>query len=207
MHNAENWRILQETYKQVVGLEKSSIPPTFDRSVTGYQVPIKIDFAESVAEEENVERGVFAKELIPWGTLVWKSTMTASFDNGQDYRDFLKRLPPEFDCDVLAWGYIRSTSLRRRLLGLLTRRNPMTTKRKRQDVVICVDLDEGVYTNGGDADIQCNIGFADKFSARHASGCNMAFYANRDIAAWEEMRHNYASIETRNTTVGHPWDY
>jgi hypothetical protein len=51
----------------VVGLEKSSIPSRFHATVASYQVPIEIAFAE----EEEVGRGVFAKENIPGGTLVW----------------------------------------------------------------------------------------------------------------------------------------
>ncbi len=61
MHNDESWQSLQETYKQVIGLEIATIPAVFDRSVIGYQVPIYIDFAK----EEELGRGVFAKELIP----------------------------------------------------------------------------------------------------------------------------------------------
>jgi hypothetical protein len=180
MHDDENWRSLQETYKQVVGLENASIPAVFDRAVTGYQVPIYIDFAK----EEEVGRGVFAKELIPRGTLVWQSTMTAKFENGQDFREFLKRLPPELACDVLSWAYTRK-------MLLSVKESP---KLKRQGQVICVDLDEGSYTNSGMTDFQCSIGFADKFSAKRASGCDLEFYSNRDILAEEEMRLDYLTF-------------
>jgi hypothetical protein len=54
LHNDENWESLQDTHKQVVGLEKSSIPARFDATVASYQVPIEIAFAE----EEKVGRGV-----------------------------------------------------------------------------------------------------------------------------------------------------
>jgi hypothetical protein len=180
MHNDESWRSLQETYKQVIGLENATIPAVFDRSVTGYQVPIYIDFAK----EEEIGRGVFAKELIPRGTLVWQSTMTAKFENAQDYREFLSRLPPELACDVLSWAYTRK---------ILVSVNK-SLKRVRQAPVICVDLDEGSYTNGGNTDFQCSIGFADEVSAQRASGCDLAFYSNRDILAEEEMRLDYNSF-------------
>ncbi len=72
------------------------------------------------------------KALIPKGTLIWKSVYTAEFQTGQEFRQFLSRLPAHLACDILPWAY--------------------TARNSDDKHVICADLDEGSLFNGADGD-------------------------------------------------------
>jgi hypothetical protein len=179
IHGESTWRMFHDIYQQVVGEEDSSIPASYgdDDGIpfkSGHQVPISVEFTPDAG------RGVFAKELIPPGALVWKSTNTARFRSAAQYRQYLKLLPPVLACDVIHWGYARRSS-------------------STGSWVICVDLDEGSFTNSGVEDIDNNHGFewvvddeGNEFYLDEGDECNLEFHANREVQAGEELRLDYS---------------
>jgi hypothetical protein len=172
VHNESTWSLFHDIYQQVVGEEDSSIP-SYDGGIikSGFQVPITVLFTDDAG------RGVFANDLIPQNTLVWKATNTARFRSAAQYRQFLKRLPPYLACDVLEWAYTRKS-------------------RSTRSIVICVDLDEGSFSNGGMSEFDTNFGFAS--DAVKSNGCNLEFYTNREVWTGEELRVDYTTFNSHN---------
>lgn len=175
IHTEETWRTFNRIYNEIVGPEHSSIPPAFETS--GFQIAIEIKFRPGIG------RGVFAGEPIPRGTLVYECINTGQFRRAQDYRDFLKRLPPKLACDVIIWAYSR-----------------MISRELKDSFMVCVDLDEGSFVNSGtyhQSNTELGVGGLLGEDAEEDAtwyGCNMQFYANRDIAAGEEIRTAYADF-------------
>lgn len=181
VHNALTWRFLRQAYRETVGEDQSSLPPSVDDEdegessspSSGFQVPVQ------VLKTEERGRGNYAMQAIPAGTLIWTSKYTAQFTTAEQYRSFLQRLPPALACDVLIWAYTRWTT-------------PSGTH-----AVACVDLDSGSFTNHADTDEQwnMNLGKNDNDDAErkrfHNTGCKLGFYAIRDIAKGEELAIDY----------------
>jgi hypothetical protein len=115
-------------------------------------------------------RGNYAVNDIPEGTLIWKSTYTAAFRDGNSYRHFLRRMSPDMACYVISWAYTR-----RDMDGRM---------------MACVDLDAGSFTNSADSEEELNIALR----AGHPSdsGCDLEFYATRDIRQGEELAMDYS---------------
>lgn len=180
MHTDETWKTFNEVYHQVVDRTRSSLPPTFEGS--GFQVPVEIKYMKSIG------RGVFAKEVISRGQLIWKAVNTAEFTKAQDYRDFLRKLPQNLACDVLIWAYVR-----------------MISRKQQRTFKVCADLDEGSFVNHSNhpqmANMELGIGRLlrdDEDEEITWYGCDLEFYANRDIAAGEEIRANYDDFVERH---------
>jgi hypothetical protein len=172
MHDDDTWKLFNRVYHQVVPPERSSLPPHFTKN--GYHVPIEIKLGE-------LGRGVFATQPIQKGTLIWKSTNTAEFRRAQDYRDFLRTLPQPLACDVLIWAYVR-----------------MISPEDPRQMMVCADLDEGSFVNHGRKEANMELGIngrgllADEEDEELTwYGCDLEFYASRDIQAGEEIRANY----------------
>jgi hypothetical protein len=191
IHQAETWKLLQDIYRDTVGMEASSLLPpnnltaaTAAATSNGFQVPIAVD------HDTKAGRGIFAQDEIPRGALVWKSTHTARFVSPRHYRQYLQTLPTNLACDVIDWAYTRQQGAR-----IQQQRNQSPS------FVICVDLDQGSFTNGGEGNFDCNLSLkdADKYNY---SGCELEFYANRDIRKGEELRTDYSSFaETHGWTA------
>jgi hypothetical protein len=180
IHTEETWKTFNAIYNQVVDRKLSSVPPQYEGS--GFQVPIEVKYMASVG------RGVFAKERINKGQLVWKSINTAEFVNPQDYRNFLRTLPQNLACDVLIWAYAR-----------------MASRKQQHTFKVCADLDEGSFVNHSSnrrkANSEPGVGRLlrvgeDKEKTWY--GCDLEFYANRDIEAGEEIRVNYDGFVERH---------
>ena len=172
MYTEESWKLFNEIYHKVVPREPSSLPSEFTQN--GYHVPIEIKLGD-------LGRGVFATEDISKDTLIWKSTNTAEFHTGQEYRDFLRLLPQPLACDVLMWAYIRIIS-----------------DEDDNKMMVCADLDEGSFVNHGRTEANMELGIngrgllqEDEHEELTWYGCDLEFYANRDIKAGEEIRANY----------------
>lgn len=76
----------------------------------------------------------------------------------------------------------------------------MVSATKKDEFVVCVDLDEGSFVNSAPYQShQCNMelgtetGLLEKEEDEETTwyGCDMKFYAKRDIAANEEIRADY----------------
>ncbi|KAL3907329.1 MAG: hypothetical protein SGARI_003588, partial [Bacillariaceae sp.] len=172
-----DWKLFNTIYHKVVPRERSSLPSQFTKN--GYQVPMEIKLGD-------LGRGVFAKEDIQKGTLIWKSTNTAEFRTGQEYRDFLRLLPQPLACDVLMWAYVRNI-------------DDDDDNDDSDAMMVCADLDEGSFVNHGThgvANMELGVngrGLLEEDEHEELTwyGCELEFYANRDIAAGEEIRANY----------------
>jgi hypothetical protein len=175
-----------------VGMEASSLLPPNSLSAAaaatttnGFQVLIAVD------HDTEAGRGVFAQDEIPRGALVWKSIHTARFVSPRHYRQYLQTLPTNLACDVIDWSYTRQQGTRIR----------QPQRNQSPSFVICVDLDEGSFTNDGEGDLDCNLSLNDADQYNY-SGCELAFYANRDIRKGEELRTDYSSFaETHGWTA------
>ena len=97
IHTNESWTVLNNLYNNLMATKNkpSSVPPTFVAS--GFQYPIEIRYDPARG------RGIFLKDdeedsssssskIIRKGSLVWKGVNTASFDDPQDFRDFVQSL-------------------------------------------------------------------------------------------------------------------
>ncbi len=176
IHNATVWKLLKTTYQSVVHAEINSLPPpSKHESLQGYQIPIEIKKTST----EPHSLGVFTKDAISKDTLVWKSTFTAQFTSGSDFRSFLKALPENLACDVIDWSFPRYQA-----------ENP----------VLCVDLDHGSLTNVCEDDGKCNL----EVKAEENTGCELEFYASRDIAAGEELQidHDFQEAQAALIPLG-----
>jgi hypothetical protein len=172
----KSWDVFRDAYRQVMTKDSNQQQQqehvTTFREESGYVVPIVVDYTESIG------RGIFADADIAKGTLIWTSVNTARFDSGSLYRDFLRTLPPNNACDILHWAYARKIRKREG--------KPWS----KYDYAICVDLDEGSFTNSCDYVEECSMGFKGKDKKR-MQGCELGFYALRDVTKGEELRLDY----------------
>lgn len=174
IHNATVWKLLKTTYQGIVHADINTLPPpSKHESLQGYQVPIEIKKIPATTEPQSL--GVFSKNAIPKGTLVWKSTYTAQFTSGSDFRSFLKALPEYLACDVIDWAFPRY---------------------KAEEPVVCVDLDHGSLTNACEVEEECNLEVKGE-----NTGCELDFYASRDIAAGEELKIDHDFQEAQEALI------
>ena len=180
VYNSSTWRYLRQTYRETVGAAASSLPPPEEDGIsdddlsTGFQVP----FQARISERRG--RGIFATEFIPSGTLVWTSKYTAQFTTAEQYRTYLRKLSPALACDGILWFYTRWVI------------PEGATTSSSSSSLACVDLDPGSLNNSEDDYEESNLELlANPERVFHSPGCNVAFYATRDIAAEEELIVKY----------------
>lgn len=179
VHQQDAWSIFNRVYNEVVGLERSTIPPSYGSN--GFQIPVEIKYSEDVG------RGVFTKVSINKGDLIYVSTNNAQFHTAQEYRNFLRGLPVDLACDVIIWAFSR-----------------MVSEEKEDEFIACVDLDEGSFVNTAHhSSPRCNMELGTEHGLLKEGedndkltwyGCDMKFYASRDIAANEEIRADYGDF-------------
>jgi len=178
VHQEEVWRTFNRVYNEVVGPERSTIPPNYESN--GFQIPVEIKYSEEVG------RGVFTKVPIARGDLIYVSTNNAQFHTADQYRNFLRKLPIDLACDVIIWAFSR-----------------MKSAEKEDEYIACVDLDEGSFVNSAPYRFhQCNMELGTETGLLEEGedetttwyGCDMKFYAKRDIAANEEIRADYGDF-------------
>ncbi len=162
-HNMTVWKSLRDAYRQIVG--KASSLPSTDDELSGFQV------ASEIRKTTARGRGNYADQDIPKDTLVWKSRYTAQFALASDYRAFLKAISPQFACDVILWAYTRNTF--------------------NGDVVVCVDLDPGSFTNNADTEEELNMQLGNSSNKFEDTGCYLEYYSSRDIPNGEELLIDY----------------
>mmetsp|Transcript_37908 Transcript_37908/g.77356 ORF Transcript_37908/g.77356 Transcript_37908/m.77356 type:complete len:211 (-) Transcript_37908:252-884(-) len=155
--NQSTWDFLQNTYRDSVEEEWSSIPPGPEDS---FQVPYE------VRQSNGKGRGIYAREKVNKGQLVWLPTETAIFfaDQEEEFRYFLSELPYDLACDVIQWAYVFQ---------------------EEDDVFACgVDLGNGSFMNHGKAKDDMNV------VSREDGG----MVASRDIEVGEEILADYTSF-------------
>jgi hypothetical protein len=160
-----------------------------------WHVPIEVKYKRPEG------RGVYAKEFIPKGTMLWESTTrnTATFHTSHEYRMFAEYLMNDpatryLACDITSW------------IDAQPERQP-----HKEEFVICQTMDEGVLLNtvSGDAGDLINLvtenvteeteGVLD-YRANDCYG-NDQYVASRDIQAGEQFRIDYGSGENVDIRV------
>lgn len=178
VHQDGVWNTFNRVYNEAVGLEKSTIPPAYGSS--GFQIPVEIKYSEDVG------RGVFTKVPIAKGDLIYVSTNNAQFHTANEYRTFLRSLPVDLACDVIIWAFSR-----------------MMSAESDDEFIACVDLDEGSFVNSSPGRLpQCNMelgtenGLMTEGDDERTTwyGCDLKFYANREVAENEEIRADYGDF-------------
>jgi hypothetical protein len=157
-----------------------------------WYVPIEVKFKHPEG------RGVYAKEFVPNGTLVWESTTrnTATFHTSHQYRKFAEYLINDpatryLACDITNW------------IDVQRERHPHT-----DEFVICQTMDEAVLLNTiwDDPGESINLvpeGFIEETERgldHRVNDCydNDVFIASRDIQAGEQFRIDYSNGDGEN---------
>ena len=172
------WEEARAVYKTLAMEENCTLP---DHNNDGFAVQIE------ARQVQGKGRGVFAKEDIKRGQLVYSSTQTARFDNGPVYRKFLLSLEVGFACDVLQWAYVQNLN-----------DSDDNSSKEGEDLWITVDLDEGSFINDGswdDDDITGapNIGLDDAYE-EVVDNIESNYFALRDVKAGEEVTCSYGDF-------------
>lgn len=169
VHNQSTWMMLRGVYHGIVGQEKSSIAPLSHES--GVRVPFKVKRSKVKG------RGIYAKELVKKGELVWAAQhQSARFSTGEEYRRFLRAIPVDVACDVIQWAYVQ------KFAGV---------------AYICADLDEGSFLNtAGFGKETANLGCI------QGEDCPERLYALRDIEVGKEFIGEYGDF-----AITHGWKW
>jgi len=182
VHSQDTWVKLRKEYEAVVGTKKSTvhIGSNGEYGERGVKVPY-------VAKQTAVKgRGIFAgKGVIKKETLVWTArSQSARFEKGDDYREFVSRIPRTIACDVLQWAYVESF------------KGEKHSALWKKSARICVDLDEGSFMNGGGwtAEEGSNVGCNKEKAKEIPGGCKENLFALRDIKEGEEFLVSYGSF-------------
>ncbi|KAG7340796.1 SET methyltransferase domain containing protein [Nitzschia inconspicua] len=180
---AETWNAIYRAYHATVDPNNELVSATEYQN--SWKVPIEVKFQLPEG------RGVYAKEFIPKGTMVWSSTSrnTATFLSPQDRREFIKYLMKDpktrhLACDVRNWvDVIRPPGMK--------------------TFVVCETFDEAVLLNtawGQNKKYQINLDSQSlSLSADNPDfdeyDCyeNEHYFAARDIQAGEQFRIKYGS--------------
>jgi hypothetical protein len=183
VHTDETWKTLNRIYHEVMSKQTNKRTPSLPSEYTtnGFHVPIEIKY------DPKVGRGIYVKDFVPKGALVWNAKNTAMFHDAQDYRDFLRALPKQLACDVIVWAYVR-------MVSPPAEEDDYDTA----EYMACVDLDEGSFINHALRRPKLNLAVGTDHLLRPDEdkrlawyGCDNKFYASRDIIAGEELRFNY----------------
>lgn len=199
IHNETAWWSLRQIYRDIVGVERSTIEPLSHESGFFRRVELK--------HFEGKGRGVVAKERIEKGQLVWSDRQTACFQDGSLYRKFLASVSPEMACEIMAWAYlVDQTKLE--LLGKWDfESDDDFWEYDISRTFMCVDLDEGSLINTGnvgesnhedeevDADVNIHLTFDRTGIDPNLWSLPLIWYAARDIEEGEEILADYADFD------------
>lgn len=192
IHDTQAWKIFNKAYHAALTVTKPTIPTEYGGD--GFQVPVEIKFTPGVG------RGVFAKVPIQKGTIIWKPLNTAQFETGNEFRTFLRSLPPKFACDVLIWAYtIKVSSSPSSSVASDNNNNNISSNNSSsrttagQRYYICVDLDPGtLFNTASDPSEENVVEISDDPSSNTAAAATSCLgdtiYASRDIVAGEGKR-------------------
>jgi hypothetical protein len=170
LYSNDVWMRFRQTYIDVVGSTDSSI---------GTEVNPKDGFVISteVKRAPGKGRGLFAAEDIPRGQLIWMSSkQTASFESGEDFKDFLDLLEVDEACDIIQMSYVYGT-----------------TTSNEGAMEILTELDNMTFVNSVE-DEDPDAGCLPEWEARDPGGCIMNVYALRDIENGEEILVDYSEM-------------
>ncbi|KAG7340623.1 SET methyltransferase domain containing protein [Nitzschia inconspicua] len=179
--NNETWNALYRAYHATVDPNNEFLTATEYQN--SWKVPIEVKFQRPEG------RGVYAKEFIPKGTLVWSSTSrnTATFLTSHDHREFIEYLIKDpktrhLACDVQMWIDVMSSG-------------------KGGTNYICETFDEAVLLNTAWDDNDSHLiniepqlmNISDDDPDYDENDCygNDHYFTVRDIQAGEQFRIDY----------------
>jgi len=174
--NASTWKTLQQTYREIVGEEESTISLEEESGLT---VPHEI---KNTAVKG---RGIYATANIKAGDLVWQPTQHAVFRKEIYFRRFLSTLSYDLACDVLMWAYVEKCDCLD------------DSDDDDECFAAVVELDEGSFMNSVSHDEVPHVGECD-YDLTTLNQCSKGMdieYALRDIEAGEEILTNYATFD------------
>jgi hypothetical protein len=201
IHKKETWELFNKVYNKI--LKESNTKQTVSSPIpstgfitNGYQYDIEIKYNPIFG------RGVFALEDISKGSLLYISINTATFLEGQIFRNFLYTIPKQFACDVLIWSYVREIKPTEDVLNDYNDEYYNDPK-----FMICCDLDEGSFINSAYDENEYNMALGTKDDGTFYEdstleqkknelwyGCKMHFYASTDIKKGDEIRADYSDF-------------
>ena len=128
-------------------------------------------------------RGVYSKNFIPYGTLVYRCYNTRCIEDPDQIRLLLKNLPRHSACEVMHWAYVATFS---------TAPSP---KFADGDPSYCLELDDGALFNHAYHASDVNLMFDQCFPPQNESDdCDCEYRAIRDIYPGEELLVNYGEF-------------
>uniref|UniRef100_A0A7S2WE23 SET domain-containing protein n=1 Tax=Eucampia antarctica TaxID=49252 RepID=A0A7S2WE23_9STRA len=173
VHDQETWKRFRQAYESVVESSDSTVGDTladFDAFTVKHYA----------SQSPGKGRGVYAKEKIPSGKLLYNFSRSAQFKDGKSFREFLMRLDNELACDVLQWSYVIN-------LG-------EDSDDIENDLRIVCDLDEGSFCNNG-GHKHGNMGYASSDTEKFPRYNRMRpLFATRDIEPGEEILCKYGEF-------------
>lgn len=170
IHPNSVWVEARNFYKSLTLEHNNTLP---DDDSTGFRM------AYEAKQSPGKGRGVFAKQDVKKGELIYNSTQTARFDNGHAFKAFIMGLEPGFACDVLQWAFV---------IDMQNYDEDNYSKRDddNMELFISVDLDPGCFCNDGGGELS-NAGCDREAVEGVPGGCRSNFFALRDIKAGEEL--------------------
>ncbi len=125
---------------------------------------------------------------------MWNPTHTATFNTAEVFRDFIFALDKNYTCDYLNFCYVQNVGMYGNNTDLNMDTDDINTQEDSSTVMIInVDLDEGGLCNGGNANLGCRDGMADGYEG----GCEMNYFALRDIPAGDEIICDYTAFQAK----------
>ena len=161
------WMMLRGIYHGMMQpTHASAVRPLVNES--SLQIPFDVDYSKGRG------RGIFAREDIPKGTLIFtaKTGGHVHFTSGNDFRRYLYAVPRQWACEVLQCSAVEYQG---------TKENPESNP------VITVDLDYSCFVNDANHLDEVNVGCI----VSPSEDCIDNDYASRDIKAGEEIITNY----------------
>jgi hypothetical protein len=100
--DAQYWTDLRDAYfkakKGPLDEDDEWLVKAFQEGPSGGLVEYEVRYGE-------YGRGVFVKQDVPKGTMVWECSRDGAFRNEQQWLDFLSFLPPYMQYDCVQWAY------------------------------------------------------------------------------------------------------
>lgn len=174
----EHWHIMREKYIREVNL----VP--LDN--TQILIPVRVGDAGP-----DKGRGVFATQDVKKYTLVHDTTNAAIFKDAHTWRNFVLSLPRDAACNFIEWCWVWN--------------RPLQDESDEEDesgekIIVHCAFDESSLLNAGDwneisqTNVRCGSP-PNKQEGEDWGPCRFHFYADRDIAAGEELLINYSDFE------------
>lgn len=93
------WISMRKRYEETVGASKSSLSQLSSVRMNGF----KINY--SVKYNNDNERGIFSRQKIRKGQVIYEHRWLAHFKDSRSFIDFLGHLPSNLVCDAIELGY------------------------------------------------------------------------------------------------------